>query len=97
MGYLHTRRYIIDADTHEDLVDIVYNHLEESDINALLDEHSYEDINDVPDVILTSVIAHAVEVGNLTDVCLELDEWTAPDQNVEVYFDALVKNRTHKE
>jgi hypothetical protein len=80
MGYLHTRRYVIDADNRDDLVAIVRRAYWPEDIEGW--EKSLDEMNEHE---LVEVITRALDSGNATEVCQEFDEWTN-ETPVRAYF-----------
>jgi hypothetical protein len=59
MGYMHTRRYLIN--------------LSEDEMLRTASEYAEEPVTDL--VTASTVITSAADVGNLTDICIVLDEY----------------------
>jgi hypothetical protein len=84
MGYILTRRYVIDADTLEQLVELYRSAMLKSgtpdmEIDSLLTEM-------VP-VEVADEVASAFDAGNMTDAVRMLDTYIENDKaNVRPYF-----------
>jgi hypothetical protein len=70
MGYMHTRRYLIN--------------LSEDEMLRVASEYAEEPVTDL--VTASMVITSAADVGNLTDICIVLDEYVVQASTTSGYF-----------
>jgi hypothetical protein len=92
MGYLHTRRYIIDAKDADELVDLAIQHLRHRDddeaANDLKRERQVEGAEHIA-VTASEILTCAADVGDCTDVVMVLDEMVEDvGSKNDVYFEA---------
>jgi hypothetical protein len=70
MGYMHTRRYLIN--------------LSEDEMLRVASEYAEEPVTGL--VTASTVITSAADVGNLTDICIVLDEYVVEAHTPGMYF-----------
>lgn len=87
MGYTLIRRYVIDANSHDDLVGLV-----QADIDVVTEEE-FDNVANWSDVELLEYLASAIEVGNCNSVCKEFDAWV-PNENIEADAGLVINQDT---